>query len=286
MSKIKITSAGSDPEMFIYDTVSKEYISAEGIVPGTKEEPFEMEEKGYGIQPDNVMVELTFPPALNEDSVTGLFNQLKNHFNKAKEMALKMIQKANVNFVLAVQPSAVFDDRFTRTDHAQTVGCSADYNAWLQEQNPKVDVESTNERWAGGHIHIGLENMEIENIENCVKAFDMFLGVPAIFMDKDDARKKVYGTPGRFRFTEYGFEYRSLSNFWLNNEKTIDWVGSQIEQAQAFLNAGNEVPSEVQQLMIENDKEKAMEFCDKFKINYLKDESTKEVTEQLSRAVA
>lgn len=262
MDPIKIQTYGSDPEMFIYDKQNEEFVSAEGIIPGTKETPEMISDRGHGIQPDNVMLELTFPPVVDADSLKRELKYCIDHVNER-------IKKINPYFEVVIIPSATLDDKYTKTEHALTVGCSVDYNAWLQDANPKVDVENTNERWAGGHIHFGVNNQEISTIELIVKAFDMFLGVPFVFMDPYDARKKVYGTAGRFRFTSYGGEYRTLSNYWLSSDELIDYVFSQMSEALSFINAGNQIPEEVQEIINNVDKEKALAFCNKFKIKYL-----------------
>lgn len=262
MNEIKIQTYGSDPEMFIYDKQNEEFISAEGIIPGTKECPELISDRGHGIQPDNVMLELTFPPVLDADS-------LKRELKYCIDNVNKRIKKINPYYEVRIVPSATLSDKYTKTEHALTVGCSIDYNAWLQDANPKVNVEDTNERWAGGHIHFGINDQKIETIELIVKAFDMFLAVPFVFMDPYDARKKVYGTAGRFRFTSYGGEYRTLSNYWLSTDDLIDYVFSQMNEALSFINAGNKIPEIIQDIINNVNKEEAQKFCDKFKIKYL-----------------
>ncbi len=41
--------------------------------------------------------------------------------------------------------------------------------------------------------------------------------MPAIILDKDKVRTRNYGKPGNFRPKPYGMEYRTLSNFWIND---------------------------------------------------------------------
>ena len=51
---------------------------------------------------------------------------------------------------------------------------------------------------------------------------DLFLAVPAIFMDTDKTskeRRTMYGFAGSHRETDYGLEYRPLSAFWLGSPK-------------------------------------------------------------------
>ena len=49
-------------------------------------------------------------------------------------------------------------------------------------------------------------------------------------------RKKLYGKAGAYRPKPYGLEYRSLSNFWVFDDKLIRWVWRNTERA---LHAGD-----------------------------------------------
>jgi hypothetical protein len=51
-----------------------------------------------------------------------------------------------------------------------------------------------------------------------VKFIDLFTAIPAVLLDpgkKGKDRRNIYGKAGSFRYTPYGFEYRTLSNFIL-----------------------------------------------------------------------
>ena len=41
------------------------------------------------------------------------------------------------------------------------------------------------------------------------------------------------------RIKEYGVEYRTLSNFWIFSEKTIEWVYEQTRKALEFVKDGH-----------------------------------------------
>ena len=75
-----------------------------------------------------------------------------------------------------------------------------------------------------GHIHIGFENITQEKQENVVKAFDILLGLPSVWLDPDTRRRRMYGKAGAFRFKDFGVECRILSNFWIQSDETIEWV--------------------------------------------------------------
>ena len=272
--RYNILSFGSDPEFFIRDNKTNEIVSAEDFIPGDKSFPTDLTDKGHNMQHDNVMVEICIPPVKNVDE---FIKEIEFTVGKVNEY----LATKDKNLVVVIQSSATLDSKYLKTENALTVGCSVDYNAWLKEENPKVDVVSTNDRWAGGHIHIGLQDNSddemnyVEMIENVVKAFDMFLGLPFVVLDPNDDRKHVYGCAGRFRFTPYGFEYRTLSNYWLSSNKLMKYVFEQMKQAISFINAGNKIPDEVKEIIDSVNKEKAIEFCQKYKINLLKNEKSK-----------
>lgn len=83
-----------------------------------------------------------------------------------------------------------------------------------------------------GHIHVGYPNPSQELSEDIVKAFDIFLTLPALLIDKDERRRELYGKAGAFRFKEpWGVECRALSNFWIHSEDLIRWVYKQTIKA-------------------------------------------------------
>jgi hypothetical protein len=68
-------------------------------------------------------------------------------------------------------------------------------------------------RSAGGHIHIGHEFPRSDDFNRLavVRMMDLFVGLPAIYLEHDDtslARKALYGKAGRFRRPDHGVEFR------------------------------------------------------------------------------
>ena len=111
------------------------------------------------------------------------------------------------------------------------IGCEPDYNVYTEDLNETISfVDST--RYAGGHIHIGFVNVpKVDVLIKMIKAIDFVLAPFVMEFDKDTERKEIYGTPGRFRPKPYGFEYRSLSNFWLASDTLIGRVYDLVEYA-------------------------------------------------------
>ncbi len=227
---LKNITTGADPEVFFHN--DEGFLSAEGLVGGTKEQPkviFEGEDEGYAVQEDNVMAEFCIPPAKTEDEFVESNLRVLDYLSDVAELN---------GAVVSISPSAKFDEHFLQTAQAATFGCDPDYGAYIQDLNPIIDDIEGNYRFAGGHIHIGYDDPDFEEGVKLIKAMDIFLGLPSVWLDKDKKRKKYYGTAGRFRIKKYGVEYRTLSNFWLQSEDKIRWVYRQTQKAIEFVNSG------------------------------------------------
>lgn len=88
-----------------------------------------------------------------------------------------------------------------------------------------------------GHIHIGYNNPDMETSMNIIKALDIFLAIPSIILDPDKDRKKMYGKAGAFRFKNYGVEFRTLSNFWIKDQESVDFVFNGVQAAVDYINS-------------------------------------------------
>jgi hypothetical protein len=252
--KVELLTVGSDPEFFIRDTQNEVFVSSEGLIGGSKKEPRLISERGHGLQEDNVMVEFTMPPVKNADEFIDELDLVINHTNRE-------LEDINPNYHLSSVSSAEFTDEQLNTEQACQSGCDPDRNAWFDMDNIAPQLPK-NTRYAGGHIHLGYKNPTREKNLEIVKALDMFLGLPAVMMDVDDRRKELYGTPGRYRDKSYGLEYRTLSNFWLENSKLIRWTFDRINQAIDFVNSGQQVNDFVPVWIETVNKEEARKFCE------------------------
>jgi hypothetical protein len=121
----------------------------------------------------------------------------------------------------------VFPEEQMKHPGAHVFGCEPDFNAWTKEMNPKPQPPHPLMRSAGGHVHV---ETKVDPIQ-AVRAMDLFLSVPAVLMDNGEERKQLYGKAGAHRPKSYGVEYRSLSNFWVFDEKLIRWVWHNTERA-------------------------------------------------------
>lgn len=204
---------GCDPELFVFNTETGKFVTAEGLIPGTKADPYKVD-KG-AVQVDGMAAEFNINPARTfeefDDNIATVMKQLE-----------KMLPKGHV---LRAIPAVVFDKESfdAAPDKAKMLGCSPDYNAWTGKVNPPPrDPSNPYLRTASGHIHIGwtegADTMDPQHVSNCcdlVKQLDWYLGGWSCHIDSDPTRRALYGKAGALRFKDYGVEYRVLSNFWI-----------------------------------------------------------------------
>jgi hypothetical protein len=265
--KIKIIALGSDPEYFLL-TKEGNPLSAIGLIGGSKDEPLKLSEEGHFVQEDNVMIEMNIPPCRDKE-------RFYNELIKVKSLSYGILPEGTQ---IVTVPSLEFDPSQLVSNKAIEVGCSVDFNVHKREANPQIKL-NTNFRFAGGHVHVSYEQPDIETTEKIVKCMDLFLGLPSVILDTDTKRKEVYGTAGRFRITDYGLEYRTLSNFWLASKELIQWVFENtlaaVEAASNFEDYEKYIEEAVDIINTNNDKEATL-LCKNLKIFYNIKEKVKE----------
>lgn len=145
MSLINNALIGGDHELFLRDKNTGEIVSAEGIIKGTKEEPFNFDKKDpfACTSLDNILAEYNIAPA-----------KTAAEYYHGIEKALKYIQKhIPKNLEYAAIPAARLDEKYLQTEQAQRFGCSIDFNCWTRNVNePPNNGEKTNLRSAGKMI--------------------------------------------------------------------------------------------------------------------------------------
>lgn len=199
---------GADPEFFVQRDGVPEVVV--GQLGGTKGAAIPMFDTHFGIQEDNVMAEWNIPPAHDADDFSWYIDQ-------GMETALRFVRTKMGEDVGLLKSCAVeFPVEVLQSKQARTFGCSPDFDAYRQGAactpiNPSI---VGNWRFAGGHVHIGFSGGDIPKF--VAAAFcDAFIGLWSIQSgDVQGKRRELYGSPGRYRPTEYGIEYRVLSNFW------------------------------------------------------------------------
>jgi hypothetical protein len=217
---------GCDPELFVRK--KKTFISAAGLIPGTKEAPFKVD--GGAVQVDGMAVEFNIDPV---DNVTD--------WNKNIEKVLGALRDMLPGHELVAIPSITFRQKQwdATPDEAKELGCDPDYNAYSGLENPRPAALGR-VRAAGGHIHVGWRNqadipvtdpLHLQNCRHVVRRLDRYVGYPSLMYDNDVRRRKMYGKAGAFRPKPYGVEYRTLSNFWVLDPEMRSWVFNMVNLA-------------------------------------------------------
>lgn len=204
---------GCDPELFIMNNDTEEFISAEGIIPGTKEEPHKV--PGGAVQLDGIAAEFNIDPAET-------FEQFNTNISLVIRNMSKMLPKGHS---LIATPSVTLSQKeWDKTsEKSRELGCTPDFNAWTSEVNTPPDGNIIPRmRTGSGHLHIGWTQgkalSDEEHLHNCndlVKQFDWYLGAWSVAQDRSPVRRSLYGKAGACRYKDYGVEYRVLSNFWV-----------------------------------------------------------------------
>jgi hypothetical protein len=257
---ISNVTIGADIELFLIDKVTKEVVSAEGIIKGSKEAPFRFKENNpfFATSLDNILCEFCIPPAKNAKEFNSYILEAQDYIRTTIPPELDIF----------AFPSAHINEKWLKTQNAMTLGCEPDYNAWkFGAVNEKPDATS-NIRSAGGHIHCGYDKSNSKTNLSLIKAMDIFVGLPSVIQEPDNDRKSLYGCAGAFRHKSYGIEYRSVSNYYLTSPELTEWVFGNTMQAIDFVNmqsAINEDESYGIQLAINtNNKSLAQTLCTYF----------------------
>jgi hypothetical protein len=204
-------TAGCDPELFVEQ--DGEFFAAPQFVKGTKSEPEPLPSGGF-VMYDNVAIEFGIPPAKSENefvgSITTAIKELRDYLPDG--------------FGIIAIPSAHFPEGQLMMDECREFGCEPDYNAWTGKMNIIADSAADDTfRSCGGHFHVGHWYAK-KNPREFIQWMDYANGMISVKLDNSEAalaRRKLYGKAGCYRETEYGVEYRTLSNFWIQDEQNI-----------------------------------------------------------------
>lgn len=214
---------GCDPEIFLQDAAGA-YISAIGKIGGSKEDPRPLPlGDGYAVQEDNVALEFNIPAAESSKDFVASIALVREFLSKeVNDKGLKFSRES----------ATLFPWTELASPKAMEFGCDPDFNAWTLKRNPKPNPTDKRLRSAGGHVHVGYNFQGALNDKvQFIKHMDLYVGVPSMLMDNGQLRKELYGKAGAFRSKPYGVEYRTLSNYWIFEDRLVDWVWRNTEQA-------------------------------------------------------
>ncbi len=238
--KAKVT-IGTDPEFFLKK--GDEYVSSQSAkIQGTKHEPVALKNGGT-IQRDNVAVEFATAPAESKDDFV---EKIRSCLRDTHDMLPK-------GHEMVATPSAVFEEIHLTDPEAQEFGCDPDFNAYTVSMNEKPWCGDSGFRSCGAHIHVGCLDSDGNAIKGlefllefdgkilAVKAMDLFHGTISTMFDNSEAaikRRELYGKAGCHRPTDYGVEYRVLSNYWIKSPELVMLMDSLTRDAMTLTAAG------------------------------------------------
>lgn len=259
---IKNVKLGSDPELFIINSKTNEVVSSIGLIPGEKGKPWtEGLPEGYGLEIDNILAEFNIPPCSTKE-------EWIHHMNFMKDFIRDFVKKVNQDYDLMHKASAHVDPKILNNPIAQLFGCSVSYNAYTESPNPRPEGDKTNIRSAGVHLHVSYDDPNIFESILLVKYFDVYMGIPSVVIDPDTDRRSLYGKAGDFRGCVYGVEYRSLSGFFLKDDKTLGFMWDQAMKAIDAYNNCVEIPDGdiVQDIINTSNVDAAKQIIKEFKL--------------------
>lgn len=206
-------TVGCDPELFIKE--KGKIVSFHNKINGKVKEPISF---GYGqILEDGCTLEFNLPPALSceefDRSIETMLQDIKSEWDYS-EVSCHEFSREEIDSPLCWE-----------------IGCSASFNAASLIKTPATRYYD-GFRAAGGHIHLGFDNVTKELQSKVGVMCDYYLGLPSVLLDKSgQARRKVFGKAGDIRFKPYGVEYRTLSNFWIFKTELREWAYTQAVKA-------------------------------------------------------
>lgn len=211
-----LKSFGSDPELMLVDPEGN-YVSAIGIVPGTKKDKVRMGD--HFAFYDNVLVEVNIKPSFSK-------NEAVKNFKDCFKRLAKLVGK----FRLVPQASQIYPASACQHVDALEFGCDPEFCLYVLNHKGKLDKLPTPKcrpgnyfRSAGGHVHVGSDlalNYGPGKPFQTLRMLDMVLGGISVLINHDPTsldRRKLYGGAGNHRWCSYGVEYRTLSNFWITS---------------------------------------------------------------------
>lgn len=211
---------GGDPEVFLKDTKKDMFISAYGLIPGTKKEPHKV--KSGAIQVDGTALEINIDPASTaeefDDNIETVLNEARGFLPENIELEFKPVVHYEAKYFKTLNPVSL------------ELGCNPDYRATDGQRNGMPRPSGTM-RTAAGHISLGwgngLDVMDAQHFWDCRQMctrLDKYFSHYKYLFDNDNERYNMYGRFGAFRPKPFGVEFRALSNAWVAHRSLRRWV--------------------------------------------------------------
>lgn len=285
---------GSDPELMLRDVKTKQLRSAIPIIKEGKGCGRPLDDTGENrVLHDNVLIEFNTRPAKTRDEfVQTIGSVLKNVSAIVADKGLE----------LWLQTSADYPKEELECEEARVFGCDPDYDAYRLKMNViPTEAAELPFRSTGGHLHIGkhAEDKQLRVVLDdpfgkirVVKALDILVGLPSIFLNKDPTaarRRSLYGRAGCHRPKEYGVEWRACGPWWLGSPEHTELVHRMSGCALALaVNESNLTKlfnclggeERVQEIINETQLEKAKTVFQKY-LRPLYDNDTQELLEEI-----
>lgn len=246
---IKLNKIGSDPEAFLF--AGGNPVSAIGLVPGSKEEPFKISEH-ESVQVDNVAIEFNIKPSETPE-------EFMESLGRCYAWSVDHLSKIDPRLQFVFTPSVEFDKQSLKSKAARTFGCDPDFNAWTGGVNRPPSPGGLL-RSCGGHIHLGLDMDFSFDEKRLIRLMDKYVGSYVSYICPDKRRMELYGKAGAFRMKDYGVEYRTPSNTWLKDEGYITEVFKRCHQAVDAYNNGEDAETFVREIIDSAEKEQIKEL--------------------------
>ena len=223
MDKYKMTF-GADPEFFVQEKKSKLIVPSCRLFGGDKGSPMFLSPDG-GYLEDGTTVEFNVTPCITLGEVR----------KKLQNLLLVFLNKYDKYQIHSASVAKFSSEVLAKFPEACQIGCSPDLFAYGLRTAPAIS-KFGNYRFAGGHVHVGIDPWP-EGLEkaNLVKFLDLLFVCPSNAQGFcDPERYQFYGHPGLYRETKYGIEHRSPDNYWCNpaitGPRNLEWITDHIEQ--------------------------------------------------------
>ena len=229
-NKIKFVSIGADPEVFL--SKNGIIVPCIDIIGGSKRKALVVSEM-LSVLEDNVCLEWNMTPSFSKEEFVTKCNE-----------AITIIREHVVpdGYNIEIKSLHEFTEEDLTSRAAKEFGCEADISAYTLRMNPSPDSK-TLFRAAGGHLHFGVSGLTQRGIVDAVRLCDAIIGTYCVMNEESSHRRKIYGAAGSFREKDYGFEYRTPSNFWVDSPEHIGKLYDLAELVFSLLGNGITVDS-------------------------------------------